>query len=192
MAAVSTLITIATRDTWSATLEASSDQSDLGLLILRLCLGLFLAYHGYNKVFGANGLSGTAAWFASIGFRWPSVQARLAAGTEVGAGLLFAVGLLTPLAAAGIIGIMIVAIVASHWKVGFFVFLPGQGWEYCATIAVGALAVGAMGPGAWSLDRVVNWAPSGWAPLAITAGLGIGSAVTQLFVCYRPRRQEGS
>lgn len=163
-----------------------SDQANFGILVLRLCLGLFLAYHGYNKIFGSNGLSGTAAWFASIGFKWPSVQARLAATTEIGAGLLFAAGLLTPLASAGIVGVMIVAIVVSHWKVGFFVFLPNQGWEYCATIALGALAVAAIGPGAWSVDSAIDFAPEGWLPFALALSVGIGSAVVQLAFSHRP------
>ncbi|MFM7872052.1 MAG: DoxX family protein, partial [Actinomycetota bacterium] len=117
---------------------ALDDQFDAGMLVLRACLGLFLAYHGYNKIFGGGGLKGTASWFGGIGFKWPNWQARLAATTEIGAGLLLAVGFLTPLAGAGIIGVMLVAIVVAHWKVGFFVFLPNQGWEYCATIAIGA------------------------------------------------------
>lgn len=163
------------------------DQIDAGLLLLRLCLGLFLASHGLNKVFGSSGLSGTAAWFSSIGFRWPGLQARLAAATEIGAGLMFAAGLLTPVAAAGIIGVMIVAIVATHWKVGFFVFHPGQGWEYCATIAIGAAAIGMIGPGSWSLDQVIDFSPAGWTSAIVTASMGVGAACAQLALCYRPR-----
>lgn len=174
------------------TLDPSSDQANLGLLLLRSCLGLFLAFHGWNKIFGSSGLSGTAAWFAGIGFKWPSVQARLAAATEIGAGILFAIGLLTPIAAAGIIGIMVVAIVVAHWRVGFFVFLPGQGWEYCATIALGALAVATIGPGAWSVDNAIEIGPSGWTPFAVALGLGIASAVTQLAVSYRPTASTSS
>lgn len=170
----------------------SVDQVNTGLLLLRLCLGLFLAYHGVNKIFGPNGLSGTAAWFSSIGFKWPSAQARIAALTEIGAGLLLALGLLTPLAAAGTIGIMIVAIVVAHWKVGFFVFLPGQGWEYCATIAIGALAIGIIGPGEWSVDNMINFGPSGWTPFAITLVVGVGSALMQLLISYRPSNQKSS
>lgn len=171
---------------------STGNQLDVGLLALRVCIGLFLAYHGYNKVFGANGLSGTAAWFAGIGFSWPMVQARLAAATEIGAGVLFAVGLLTPLAAAGIIGIMIVAIIVAHRKVGFFVFLPGQGWEYCATIAVAALAVASIGPGSWSIDNVIDFSPEGWTPMIVALALGLGSAAVQLAVSYRPGRRSGS
>ena len=162
------------------------DQLNFGLLVLRLVLGLFLAYHGYNKVFGKGGLSGTASWFGSIGMKWPKWQARMAAATEIGAGVMLAVGLLTPLAAAGIIGVMVVAIYTSHLKVGFFVFLPNQGWEYCATIALGALAVGTMGAGEWSLDNAIDFSISGWGSLAVTLGLGLGGAVFQLVTSYRP------
>jgi len=167
--------------------SAYTDQLNLGLLILRLCLGLFLAYHGYNKVFGGGGLKGTAGWFGSIGMKWPQWQARLAAATEIGAGLLLAVGLVTPLAAAGVIGIMVVAIVVAHAKVGFFVFLPNQGWEYCATIALGSLAVGTMGAGAWSLDNAVDFSFDGWSGLVITASVGVAGALIQLATSYRPQ-----
>jgi putative oxidoreductase len=161
---------------------------DLGLFVLRVVFGLFFAYHGYNKVFGGNGLSGTAAWFSGIGMKWPAVQARLAAATEIGAGLLLAAGLLTPLAAAGVIGVMIVAIVVAHWKVGFFVFLPNQGWEYCASIAVAAWAIATVGPGRYSLDHVFGWVgePTAWTGAIVAAVLGVGAAVGQLLVSYRP------
>lgn len=164
-----------------------SEQLNLGLLILRLCLGLFLAYHGYNKVFGGGGLKGTASWFGSIGMKWPHWQARLAATTEIGAGILLAIGFLTPLAAAGVIGIMVVAIVVAHAKVGFFVFLPNQGWEYCATIALGALAVGTMGSGDWSVDSAIDLSFGSWSGLLIAAIVGVGGALLQLATSYRPQ-----
>lgn len=165
------------------------DQINLGLLVLRLCLGLFLAVHGYNKVFGPGGLEGTARWFGSIGMKWPQWQARLAAATEIGAGLLLAAGLLTPLAAAGIIGVMLVATVVAHWKVGFFIFRPGQGWEYVVTIAIGAFAVGTMGAGEWSLDQALDLHVDGWWGAVIAGGLGVGGALVQLAVSYRPQQE---
>lgn len=163
------------------------DQLNLGLLALRLVFGLFLAYHGYNKVFGGNGLTGTAAWFEGIGLRWPQWQARIAAATEIGAGVLFAAGLLTPLAAAGMVGVMVVAIVVAHWKVGFFIFKPNQGWEYCASIALVALVVALVGPGEWSLDHAFDLIPSGWTGGLIALVVGVGGAVAQLAVSYRPQ-----
>ncbi len=161
---------------------------DLALLIVRVFFGLSLAYHGYNKFFGAGGLSGTAKWFGGIGMKWPIWQARMAATTEVGAGLLLAIGLVTPLAAAGFIGVMIVAIVVAHWSVGFFVFKAGQGWEYCGSIAIVALAIGTVGPGKYSVDRLIDedWAyHAGWVGALIAGGLGIGGALAQIGLSYR-------
>lgn len=147
---------------------------------------MFLAYHGYNKVFGGNGLTGTASWFGGIGMRWPKWQARIAASTEIGAGLLFAAGLITPIAAAGMIGVMLVAIVTSHWKVGFFIFRKGEGWEYCASIALVALAVATAGAGRWSLDNALDIEFQSWWGAGIAAGLGITGALLQLAISYRP------
>jgi len=90
------------------------------------------------------------------------------------------------LAAAGVIGIMVVAIVVAHAKVGFFVFLPNQGWEYCATIAIGAAAVGIMGPGDLSLDNSFDLVASGWTGAVIALTVGVGGAVLQLLSSYRP------
>ena len=164
-------------------------QFNVGVLVLRLVFGLFFAYHGYNKLAGPGGISGTVGWFTSIGMRWPALQARLAACTEIGAGLLLAAGLLTPCAAAGIIGVMLVAIVVAHWKVGFFIFKPNQGWEYCASIAVAAWVIATVGPGRYSLDHAWGWFDSvSWNRALIAGLLGVGAAVAQLGGCYRPDR----
>ena len=166
------------------------DPIDLALLVMRLVFGLFLAAHGYNKVFGGGGLAGTGRWFGSIGMRWPAVQARLAAGTELGAGILFALGLLTPLAAAGMIGVMFVA---SYTHRGFFVFKDG--WEYSASIAVAAWAVATIGPGKASLDHAIglDWtAWDGWIGAVIAGVVGLGGAIIQLAICYRPQPAEAS
>ena len=161
-------------------------QFDLGSLVLRIVFGLFFAYHGYNKFFGPSGLQGTAGWFASIGMRWPAWQARLAATTEVGSGLMLAVGLLTPFASAGVIGVMTVAIVVSHAKVGFFIFKPGQGWEYCASIAVAAWVIATVGPGEWPVDHALHIEWNGWVNSIIAAVLGTGGALSQLIISFRP------
>lgn len=155
------------------------------MLVLRVVFGLFLAYHGLNKV--KSGIEGTTGWFRSIGFKWPGLQARVAAATEMGAGVLFAAGLLTPLAAAGMIGVMLVAIVVAHWKVGFFIFKPNQGWEYCASIAVTAAAVATIGAGEWSLDHAWGITWTGWTGCVVALGLGVGGAMAQLAASYRPK-----
>ncbi len=160
------------------------EQFDVALLVVRLVFGITLACHGYNKIFGTAGLAGTTRWFASVGMRWPHVQARMAAGTEIGAGLLFAAGLLTPFAAAGMIGLMAVATWVVHRRNGLFVF--NEGWEYTVSIAVVAWAVATTGPGDYSLDEAfgIDW--SGWTGALIAGLLGVGAAIAQLAVCYRP------
>jgi len=162
------------------------NQFNAGILILRVIFGLFLAYHGYNKFFGPGGLAGAAKFFESMGMRWPQWQARLAATTELVSGLMVAAGLLTPLAAAGMIGLMVVAIVVDHWKVGFFIFLPNQGWEYCASILTAAFVIGMVGPGRWSLDHAfgIDW--NGWTGAVIAGVVGVGAALLQLAISYRP------
>ena len=167
---------------------ADVKQVDLALLVVRVAFGVGLAAHGYNKFFGPGGLTGTTGWFASMGMKWPKWQARIAATTEIGAGLLLALGLLTQLAAAGFIGLMLVAIVTAHWSVGFFVFRAGQGWEYCASIAVVAFAVGTIGAGRYSIDHAIHLDRhiTGWTGASITVIVGVLGGLTQLATSYRP------
>ena len=82
---------------------------------------------------------------------------------------------------------MTVAIVVAHWKVGFFIFKPNQGWEYCASIAVVAASVGVMGPGQWSLDHAVDIAFTGWSGGVTAVAVGLGGAMLQLAISYRPK-----
>lgn len=160
------------------------DQFNVAVLVLRLFFGVGLAYHGYNKIFGGGGLPGTAGWFGSIGMKWPALQARLSAGTEIGAGLLFAAGLLTPFAAAGMIGLMTVAGWVVHRPNGFFIIK--EGWEYVAAIALVAWGVATFGPGEFSLDHAVDIEWTGWTGSLIAGLLGVGGAVAQLAVSWRP------
>ncbi|HEY6648683.1 MAG TPA: DoxX family protein, partial [Mycobacterium sp.] len=93
---------------------------DTGLLILRVVLGLTMAAHGYNKFFGPGGLKGTAGWFDSMGMKPGMFHARVAATTEMSAGLGVAAGLLTPVPAAGFVALMLVAAWTVHRPNGFF------------------------------------------------------------------------
>jgi putative oxidoreductase len=157
---------------------------DLALLIVRLALGITMALHGYNKVKG--GIKNTAGWFGSIGMRPPLVQAWAAALTEIGGGLMFAAGLLMPLAAAAMIGLMLVAYVVAHRMNGFFIFRPNQGWEYVFMLAVFALGIGMIGAGKYSLDRAFGIQRNGWTGTWVTLVVGVVPAVAMLAACYRP------
>jgi putative oxidoreductase len=101
------------------------------------------------------GLRGTSGYFGgNLGFRAPLAMAFMAGLTEFG-GVLFALGLLTPLAAAGMVATMTVAIATVHWKNGLFV--SNGGFEFNLALATVAIAVCATGPGRFSLDRAFGW-----------------------------------
>jgi putative oxidoreductase len=105
------------------------DAANLALLIFRLAVGGVFIAHGVNHIVGGGRIAGTARWFESLGMRPSWVHAWTASLTEIGAGALLVLGLLTPLAGAGVIGVMLVAWVTNHLKNGFFIFRPGEGWE---------------------------------------------------------------
>ena len=158
------------------------------LLVLRVGLGVSVALHGWNKI--RKGIAGTARWFDSIGMRPGQLNAYMAAGTELGGGALFAIGLFTPVAAASLIGLMVVAYWVAHKDNGFFIFNKDQGWEYVFVIAIAALLVGGIGPGEWSVDHLVGFGQNGlysswWGVLIALVG-GLGGAAAQLATFYRP------
>lgn len=152
---------------------------DLALLILRLVVGLFLAAHGAQKLFGwfgGYGLKGTTGWIASLGLKPAGLWALVAGLGEFGGGLLLALGLLTPLGAVAATATMVMAIVLAHWPK---VFVTEGGIEYPFVVAVTAIAVALAGPGAYSLDAVLGLMLP--VPLiliaALLAGLGVVTAL---------------
>ncbi len=95
---------------------------DVGLLVLRLVLGVILAAHGAQKLFGSfNGpeLKGTAGFHEHLGIKPPFAMAVLAGLAEFVGGILVAVGFLTPLAALALVVTMVVAALTVHLKNGF-------------------------------------------------------------------------
>lgn len=159
---------------------------DVGLLILRVVVGLTLAAHGYNKFFGGGRIPGTARWFESIGMKPGKFHATVAATTEVSAGLGLAAGLLTPIPAAGFVALMFVAAWTVHRAHGFFII--NEGWEYVMVLAVCAVIVATLGSGRLSLDWLIfghNWL-DGWQGLAVSVLLGMAGGVGQLLIFYRP------
>ena len=167
------------------------DQLNVALLVVRLGFGVGLAYHGYNKVFGGGGLAGTSGWFGSIGMRWPAVQARLAAATEITTGLLFAAGLAHPVRRR-----------RNHRPDDRRV----SGRSTGTTVSSLPEAVGSSSPptpwwpGRWRRSGQVGgasttpWTSSGRAgrePL-IAGLLGVGAGAIQLAVCYRPTSSQAT
>lgn len=163
--------------------------ASFGILILRVGIGLALAAHGYNKFFGGGRIPGTARWFESIGMRKGTgrICAIMAASAELGCGLLIAVGLLTPLAAAGMISVMIVAGWVVHRPNGFF--SANDGYELNFVFALAALAVATVGAGKYSLDHVIgiSYRFNGAVGFAIALAVGIVGAVVQLATFYEGR-----
>jgi putative oxidoreductase len=159
---------------------------DLSSALLRVIVGSTIFAHGWNHVFRGGRLPGTARWFESIGIRPGRVHALLASVSELGGGALLVLGLLHPLAAAAVVGTMVVALIANHRKNGFFIFRPGEGYEYVLLLSVTGIALGALGPGRWSIDHALGIEIDGWAGAAIAAGAGIGGAVLTLVTSWRP------
>jgi putative oxidoreductase len=130
---------------------------DLGLLILRIGVGLPFALHGFQKLFGWFGGAGpkaTAAWFASLGFGSGRAAALMAGTSEIVGGLGLALGLLTPLAAAAMVGTMTTAAFVNNAESGFW--SVAKGWELNGYLIVVATALAVAGPGALALDALLD------------------------------------
>jgi putative oxidoreductase len=152
-----------------------------GLLFLRAVVGLSLAAHGSQKLFGwfgGHGPRGTAGFFDSLGFRPPLAMALVAGASEC-AGMLFALGLVTPCAALAMASVMVVAVGAVHRQNGFWV--ANGGYEYNLAIWTVAAAVAATGPGRFSLDDALGIAGSlsglWWGVGVVVASLAGGALV---------------
>ena len=131
-------------------------RSDYAGLILRVPVGLILAAHGAQKLFGwfgGYGLAGTGKWLASIGLEPGLLMALLAGGAEFVGGLLLIVGLLTRPAAIAIAITMLVATISVH--IGNGLFIANNGYEYALTLLVVTVAVAVQGAGRFALDRVL-------------------------------------
>jgi putative oxidoreductase len=129
-----------------------------GLLVLRAVVGLIMAAHGTQKLFGwfgGPGLDGTTGMTRSLGFRMPRLMALVLGLTETGSGLFVLTGFLTPLGALGIVVVMLVAITLVHWKNGFFV--GNGGYEFNLLLLTSVVAIAAIGAGRFSLDRLIGW-----------------------------------
>src|SRR5579885_840138 len=156
---------------------------DVGQLLIRVTIGALLVGHGGQHAlgwFGGYGADGTGGWLEGFGFPHGRRLALLLGASEIGAGVLFGVGFLVPLAAAAIVGVALGAALTDHGGKGPWIWKGG--WEYVLVLGVVAVATVFAGPGAVSVDHLVGWslAGTGWGIAAAAAGLASGGAALAL------------
>ena len=133
-------------------------KSDAGVaaLALRVPVGIILAAHGAQKLFGwfgGYGLEGTGQWMASIGLEPGYLMALLAGSAEFFGGLALVLGLLTRPAAAVSAFTMLVAIFSVHFEHGLF--LTNNGYEYALTLFAATVAITVQGGGCYAADNAI-------------------------------------
>jgi putative oxidoreductase len=129
-------------------------QAGLEALILRVPIGLILAAHGSQKLFGwfgGHGLEGTSQWMASVGLNPGFVVALLAGSAEFFGGIALMLGLLTRPAALANAITMLVALLWVHSGKGFF--MDTHGIEYALALLSATSALAIMGGGRYALDN---------------------------------------
>ncbi len=128
-----------------------------GLLLVRLVVGLLLVGHGAQKLFGwfgGYGPKGTGGWMESVGIK-PGVFMVVSAGLmELLGGVLFALGLLTPLAALFITLTMLGAIFKVHGKNG--IWATANGYEYPLVLIAVVIGIALTGAGSYSIDAILK------------------------------------
>jgi putative oxidoreductase len=164
----------------------------LGLLILRVGLGVVLAAHGLQKLtgwWGGSGVTGLRNSLSDVGYQHADILAYVSAGGELAAGVLLVLGLFTPIAAAGALAFLINGLLAtiSARPHSFSYFLP-QGHEYQITLIAMAAAVILCGPGRYGFDAGRGWAlrPFIGSFVALLAGIAAGIAVWVLLNGVNP------
>jgi putative oxidoreductase len=157
----------------------------VALLLVRVVVGVTMILHGYNHWRGGGRIAGTARWFSGLGLRYGTLQAWMSVVTEIGAGTLLVIGLLTPLACAAVISVMLIAGLLAHRPNGFFVFRDG--YEYVLVLSVTSLALATLGPGRVSADSAAGITVTGWAGGGIALGVAVVATAGMLATFWRPQ-----
>lgn len=154
---------------------------DLALLIVRVVIGLYVAAHGAQKLFGwfkGPGLKGTEGFLGGmLGFRPVRLWAPALALVEFGGGLLMAVGLFGPLGPIAIASSQLTATAVVHWAKGPWV--SEGGYELTLTNLSVAVAVAIAGVGRYSIDALIGISVPSWISIvvAVAALLGVLAAI---------------
>jgi len=128
----------------------------LGLLIIRLVVGLSFMAHGAQKLFGwfgGYGPKGTGGWMESMGMKPGVLMAVMAGLMELIGGVLFASGLFTVIGAFLIVATMLGAIVKVHGPNGYWA--TANGYEYNLLLIAVAVGLALIGAGDYSLDAIL-------------------------------------
>jgi putative oxidoreductase len=129
---------------------------DIAMLVLRVGIGTIFVAHGLQKLlgwWGGPGWEGFKGFIGYLGLKPVLFWAPISLVAELGGGLALIVGLLVPLAAAGLVAQTIVLFKKVHWPNGFWA--PNGGIEFPLAFLVGAFAVQVLGPGEWSIDALL-------------------------------------
>ncbi|MFD8229867.1 DoxX family membrane protein [Streptomyces massasporeus] len=164
---------------------------DVGLLLLRLVVGLLIAGHGVQKVshlFGGDGLAGGTEEFRRDGFRGGTLTAVVAGGSQIGSGLLLTAGLLTPLAAMAAMGVMTVAATV---KLPHGLWVQHDGYEYPLVLLAAGASLALTGPGRWSLDNALNLTEGPVWVRVVAIFVGAVSGLLTRVLLHRPQAAAG-
>lgn len=163
--------------------------ADVGLFVLRVGLGVIVLGHGLQKLgwFEGGGyptsISAQKAFLTQFGYSSVGFLAWVLTLTEIAAGLSLLFGFLTPLGAAGVIGIMWQFVAGLQWDGGLYGNSTAGGFEYSLVFLVAAIALGFTGPGRLSVDRALGWKLAGvrWGLVALALGLVVGTLVLTIW-----------
>ena len=160
----------------------------IGLLVVRVVIGLIMAAHGAQKLlgwFGGYGLRGTGEFFVQLGFQPGPAFAAAASISEIVSGLLVALGFLGPIGPALMISVMIVAAMTVHWERGLFA--ANNGIELPLLYGAAAFGLALTGFGEYSLDALLGVAGRWSAPFTwIVLILGVAGGFVNLALRRRP------